>query len=195
MRLDTYCVERSMIRRILAGCLVILSIAIVPVGASGAGRGGRAISISSGLRGSPLRPAFRAASPSGPLLLNRGQSAFRATPRSPFGFGFRRSRFAYGFPFGPFGLGFWPSDFGAPLTPFDLGVPGALGNCASFYCTYYDPSEATYGDPYYRPWPGDPGTMIGLLKPAFIHRAGCDSEAVTVHSEGGEERTIKVVRC
>ena len=185
-----------MVRRILAGCVVILSIAIVPVGASGAaGRGGRAVSISPGLRGSPLRPAFRPPSPSGQSLLDRRQSALRVTPRSPFGFRFPRSRFAYGYPFGPFGLGFWPYDFGVPPTPFDLGAPGAFGGCASFYCPYYDPSEATYVDPYYRPWPSDTGTTIGLLKPAFISRPGCDSEAVTVHSEGGTERTVNIVRC
>jgi hypothetical protein len=194
-----YCVERSMTRRILAGCVVIFSIAIVPVEAFGltAGRGGHAVSISSGLRGSTFRPALHAAPRSRPLLFNRRRSAFGVPPRSPFGFGFPLFPFDYGFPFGPFGFGFPPGpyDYGVPPTQFDLGAPAAFSGCASFYCTYYDPSEETYVDPYNRPWSSAPSTILGLVKPAFISRQGCDSEAVKVHSEGGEERTVNVVRC
>jgi len=181
-----------MARQIFVGFIAVFALAsvIVPDQAFGrtAGLGGRPFANSSRQRGSTIRPAFGAARLSQPFALNRRQSAFRVAPRLPFGFGFLPGEFGFGSPFYPYG-------YGLPPIESDLGIaPPAFDGCTSFYCTYYDPSESTYVDPY-RPSSRDPSTLLGLAKPMYINRNGCDTEAVKVPSARGEERTIKIVRC
>jgi hypothetical protein len=207
--------ERSVAHRTLAIVVVVSSLGtvIVPDQAfgRGAGFGGRAPSISSGLRGSSLKPTVHASPPAEPLP-NRRQLAVGVPPRPQFGLGFpfgdrfAFSRFGYRFPFGlfgyglpfdPFGFGLLPGpyDFGFPPTQYDVGAPPPVAGCPTFYCTYYDPSESTYVDPYYGPWTRDPSAILGLIRPIYVNRPACNSETVTVSSGDNEERTIKVVRC
>jgi hypothetical protein len=183
-----------MARQSLVGFIAVFALAslIVPDLTFGrtAGVGTRPFANTSGQRGSTPRPAFGAARLSQPFPLNRRQSAFRGAPRLPFGFGFLPGELGFGYPFYPF-------DYGLPPIESDLGTarPPAFDGCTSFYCAYYDPSESTYVDPYYRPSSRDPSTLLGLAKPMFINRNGCDTEAVKVPSGRGEERTIRIVRC
>jgi hypothetical protein len=105
-------------------------------------------------------------------------------------------QFAFGFPLTTFGYGFLPSlpDYNLQMVQIDFSAPPLpLGACSSFYCPYYDPSHATYVDPY--------RSRYGSARPSGCDvgpaptRQGCDSETVTISADSDAERSIKVLRC
>jgi hypothetical protein len=154
-----------MLSRMLAAALAaVLGVTFVVVPGESlsrpAGPGGRTFLISPGLR----HPALRSPSPS---------FARHAFNRGEFGFPFWFPTSSYG--------------FGFPVNEFEFGAPQpGFGGCASFYCTHYDPSYATYADPYRSPAYPYPGAV----NPVIVRHPGCDTEIVTVPN-----RTIKIVRC
>jgi hypothetical protein len=85
-------------------------------------------------------------------------------------------------------------DYNLQMVQIDFSAPPLpLRACSSFYCPHYDPSHATYVDPYRSPYGSAPpsGRGVGPAPP----RQGCDSETVTISADGDAERSIRVLRC
>jgi hypothetical protein len=180
-------------RMYAVGVLAIFGLGLVLIPDETLGRpvgsGGRAFSISSGLHHSMFRPISAQLAP---LSFNRREFAARVPPRKVFGFGFTEGLFGFDFPVTPFGFAF-------PAGQLQFtAVQTVLGNCSSFYCTYYDPSHLTYVDPYRWPASRDLGLVTGAISGGttpITYRRGCDTETVTVPLGDDKESSINIVRC
>jgi hypothetical protein len=74
--------------------------------------------------------------------------------------------------------------------------PFTCADYSAFYGKYYDPSDVP-GSTYVPPYTVRPALILsiaGRVDPP-ITRGGCRSEAVTISSPGGAERSVTITRC